>query len=118
VKVTVELPDELVQALAKALAQHLARSELQAAEVVTSRDCGRYGLSRARFRALCTTGQIPASRVGNRYTATAADVEHWMESQRVEARPLPARSPVRDVDDPVERALARGRLSVVRGRSI
>jgi hypothetical protein len=62
-KVTLDLPDELVEALADALAQRMARRESEAAEMVTTRDCGRYGLSRGRFRALCASGELPASRV-------------------------------------------------------
>jgi hypothetical protein len=115
-RVTLELPDELVDALAAALAQRMARRGAEAAEIVTTRDCGRYGLSRARFRELCASGELPASRVGNRYTARAGDVEEWIGRHRVEPRPEPATASAFDVDDPVERALSRGRLRVVRDR--
>lgn len=114
-KLTVELPDELVTALAAALAPHLARSGPGAAEVVTSRSCARYGLGRSKFRQLCASGEIRASKVGNRFTATACDVEAWLARQRVEPRPEPVPDPVCDEADPVLAALSRGRLRVVRG---
>ena len=115
-----ELRRLIKEAVADALPDSVARDEWV--------DAHSSGLGRRTFLRLAREGAFPVSRVGKRYIARRADVASYLEQQRVEARrgartgaPKRARSLIdsdtskRDADDPVARALAQGRLRVLKG---
>lgn len=95
-------------------------------------DARSSGLGRRTFLRLARDGSIPVSKIGKRYVARRADVVTYVEQQRLRersaARPSGsspsrksrARTPTEretlpaDVDDPVARALAQGRLRILK----
>lgn len=95
-------------------------------------DAHSSGLGRRTFLRLAREGAFPVSKVGKRHVARRADVAAYVERQRVQeqggrrntsrrptaqrARTLTDNEPSSpEVDDPVARALAQGRLRVLKG---
>jgi hypothetical protein len=121
-----ELRRLISEAVAAALPAAVARDEWV--------DAHSSGLGRRTFLRLARDGAFPISKVGKRYVARRADVASYLEQRRVQERPrdrsvaprpshreLPARRPIDsdscsiEGDDPVARALAQGRLRVLKG---
>jgi len=80
-------------------------------------------LGRRAFLKLAREGAFPASLVGNKYMARRSDVDAYLERQRIHresprreaARAVPLHPAVDvTVSDPVARALASGRLRIVK----
>jgi excisionase family DNA binding protein len=66
-------------------------------------------ISRTLFRRLCASGELPALKIGRSYKVRRRDLEAWIQNHR------PAPRAASQDDDPVEKALAEGRLRVVPG---
>jgi excisionase family DNA binding protein len=82
-------------------------------------DARTSGLGRRTFRRLVREGAFPASKRGKAYVARRADVDAYLERQRIaptrapsatEPSPPPNGAPL----DPIAAALAEGRLRIVR----
>ena len=121
-----ELRRLIREAVAAALPAAVARDEWV--------DAHSSGLGRRTFLRLAREGAFPVSKVGKRYVARRADVASYLEQQRVQERPRevpvaprPCHGQLRtrraidtdtssiESDDPVARALAQGRLRVLKG---
>lgn len=83
-------------------------------------------LGRNAFLKLAREGAFPIVKLGNKYVARRGDIDAYLDRQRVERRPPqpsvggshrnPDAAPVavEADDDPIERALAAGRLRIVK----
>jgi hypothetical protein len=69
-------------------------------------------LGKRAFHRLARANAFPVSKIGRKLVARRSDVEAYLEAQRVRFE-LPVSAPSEDAD-PVARALARGRLRVVK----
>lgn len=76
-------------------------------------DARSSGLGRRLFLRLAREGAFPVSKRGKAYVARRSDVDAYLERQRVQ-RTQPAVSRRVGPDDPIARALAAGRLRVVK----
>jgi len=82
-------------------------------------DARTSGLGPAAFRRLAREGAFPASKRGRAYVARRADVDAYLERQRVAPPrepppPAPPRPPAGALFDPIAAALAEGRLRLVK----
>jgi hypothetical protein len=121
-----ELRRLIREAVAAALPTVVARDEWV--------DAHSSGLGRRTFLRLARERAFPVSKVGKRYVARRTDVASYLEQQRVQERsrdrPVAPRASHRELrahrpidtdassiegDDPVARALAQGRLRVLKG---
>ena len=82
-------------------------------------DARTSGLGPRTFRRLAREGAFPASKRGKAYVARRADVDAYLERQRI--APLPAPPPSEPTPpllatpfDPIAAALAEGRLRLVK----
>jgi hypothetical protein len=115
-------PAELRRLIGEAVESAVARASL-ADEWVDARTSP---LPRRAFLKLAREGAFPASLVGNKFMARRRDVEAYLEQQRIrpeasrQARGAVPTCPIRPApavasnDDPVARALAAGRLRIVK----
>jgi hypothetical protein len=78
-------------------------------------------LPRRAFLKLASEGAFPVSHVGNKYLARRSHVDAYIESRRIrpessgcETAPPAVSAGVAPNDDPVARALAAGRLRIVK----
>ncbi|HVW29486.1 MAG TPA: helix-turn-helix domain-containing protein [Polyangiaceae bacterium] len=96
-------------------------------------DARTSGLGRRTFLRLAREGAFPVSKVGKRYVTRRRDLAAYLETQRVgdaarlkrsrgrhaldtrRAAPRKPPAPTCETDDPVARALAQGRLRVLKG---
>lgn len=112
VRVIVVERDELLRLIAEAVR---SASELQStrAEWVDARSSG---LGRRLFLRLARQGAFPVSKRGKAYVARRADVDAYLEQQRVRpsSLPPPPEPQPPPSEDPIARALAAGRLRVVK----
>jgi hypothetical protein len=122
VRVIVVERDELVRLLAdavrSAIASHASRDEWV--------DARTSGLGRRLFLRLAHQGAFPVSKRGKTYVARRSDVDVYLERQRVQPEATPCEpavvpstpsqpsAPSVTNDDPIERALASGRLRVLK----
>ena len=102
----------------------LQRMIMDAVRVATSERAGvdewvdarTSGLGRRAFLRLAREGAFPTSRRGKSFVARRADVDAYIEKQRVEPSALP--SPPQPLNgptvDPIAAALAEGRLRLVK----
>lgn len=120
IKVVVVDAGELRRIVTEAM-HEAAAGRLRADDWVDGRSSG---MARRTFLRLAREGAFPASKRGRTYVARRADVDAYLERQRIQpAIPEPRETPPpaceaiarTDVnDDPVARALAAGRLRVMR----
>jgi len=74
-------------------------------------DARTSGLGRRTFHRLANEGAFPVSKMGKKHVARRRDVNAYLERQRVQK----AKADAAPLDpDPVARALAAGRLRVVK----
>jgi hypothetical protein len=98
-------------------------------------DARTSGLGRRTFLRLAREGAFPVSKVGKRYVTRRRDLAAYLETQRIRehaaarvkrsrgrhpsdshtAAPRTSLAPTHETDDPVARALAQGRLRVLKG---
>lgn len=115
VRVVVIESDELVRLIAAAIRSAIA-SQASGDEWVDARTSG---LGRRLFLRLAREGAFPVSKRGRAYVARRADVDAYIERQRVQPQPKPPEPPPPEPPspgghDPIAAALAAGRLRVVR----
>jgi len=122
IKVVVVDVRELQRIVAEAV-HEAAAGRLRADDWV---DACSSGLGRRNFLRLAREGAFPASKRGKKYVARRADVDAYVERQRIQTQPprrasSRALTPATDAsaqidgnDDPVARALASGRLRVLK----
>jgi hypothetical protein len=115
-------PAELQRLIGEAVESAVARAS-HADDWVDARTSP---LGRAAFRKLARDGAFPASLVGNKYMARRSDVDAYLERQRIRAEspgrhslnaapsPEVATASHDPTNDPIARALAAGRLRLVR----
>jgi len=84
-----------------------ALKEAQAGDLVTA---AASGLPERTFRRLVRTGQLEGRKVGREYLVRRESLDRYLAERA--APPLP--SAPTTPDDPIERALAAGRLRVIR----
>jgi hypothetical protein len=84
-------------------------------------DARTSGLGPRTFRRLAREGAFPASKRGKAYVARRADVDAYLDRQRIAPKrapsppePSPAPPPDGAPFDPIAAALAEGRLRIVR----
>jgi len=79
-------------------------------------DARSSGLGRRLFLRLAREGAFPASKRGKAYIARRADVDAYLERQRLEPAPVPSPPPPTygPAHDPIAAALAQGRLRIVK----
>lgn len=80
-------------------------------------DARTSGLGRRTFLRLVRAGAFPASKRGKAYIARRADVDRYLERQRVQPDPPPepeSPPPPPGAHDPIAAALAAGRLRVIK----
>ena len=82
-------------------------------------DARTSGLGRRTFLRLAREGAFPASKRGKTYVARRADVDAYVERQRIALSPSPSspeppRPPAGALFDPIAAALAEGRLRLVK----
>lgn len=76
----------------------------------------RLGVPRRTLRGAIRAGKLTATRIGRSYRVRRSDLDAWLASHRVEPKPPePKPRSLQPEADPVARALADGRLRVVRG---
>jgi len=115
-KITIDLPDDLVAALADALAARLgAHSASPDGERLIGPDDA--GISRRTWRRIVRSGELPGVKIGRELRARRADVSAWLASRVVAAGRSAAsdRSDVGDDGDEMDELLAAGRLRVLPG---
>ena len=101
--------DELEALLVKVVAGAL-QARPAADEYISKHQAHELGLSASGFVALCRAGRFPVESRGRKYVAKRSDVLAYMAaSQRPKAAPVES-TPA----DPIEAALATGRLSLVK----
>jgi excisionase family DNA binding protein len=115
VRVVVVALDELQRMIADAV----RAATLQPASADDWVDARTSGLGRRTFLRLVREGTLPASRRGKTFIARRADVDAYLERQRVGPPPVPSPpEPPRPPDgapfDPIAAALAEGRLRIVK----
>ena len=82
-------------------------------------DARTSGLGRRTFLRLVREGTLPASKRGKAFIARRADVDAYLERQRIAPPPAPSppeppRPPNGAPFDPIAAALAEGRLRIVK----
>ena len=111
VRVVVVEVDELRRLIVEAV--RFAGSERPAADEWV--DARTSGLGRRRFLRLAREGAFPVSKRGRAYVARRADVDAYLERQRLElSAPPPSSPPPPGSPDPIAAALAAGRLRIVK----
>jgi excisionase family DNA binding protein len=109
-------------------AEELQRLIAEAVRAATSRpasadewvDARTSGLGRRTFLRLVREGEFPASKRGKAYVVRRADVDAYLERQRIAPPPTPSpppeppRAPDGAPFDPIAAALAEGRLRIVK----
>jgi hypothetical protein len=96
----------LIEAVAERVAERLGK---QAPDDWV--DAHTSGIGVRTFRKAAKAGAFQVSHIGRKWVARRSDVDRWVASQRVD----PTRRPARDEADPLEKALAAGRLRAVAG---
>ena len=113
-KLTIDLDDQALEAIANAVATRL-RATRSADEWVGARDLG---VSRRTWRAAVKRGELRAKLVGREYLARRGDAEAWLRS-RPDVRTAGAQqadtSPTTDVDAAIAQLLEGGRLRALPG---
>lgn len=114
VRVVVVERDEL-ERLIDAAVRSAMSSKASGDEWVDARSSG---LGWRLFLRLARQGAFPVSKRGKAYVARRADIDAYIESQRVKPQPPspqpPAPAPPPGSHDPIAEALAAGRLRVVK----
>ncbi len=110
--VVVMTPDQLRALVKEAVAEALD-VKFANTDTLPLRACG---VSVRSLRAAIADGDLPACKVGREYRVRRADLDHWLEARKVEARPAaePKGSPA---DRAVARAMGAGSLRLVGGAS-
>jgi hypothetical protein len=112
VRVVIIERDELLRLIADAIRSAGAASPTGDEWV----DARSSGLGRRLFLRLAREGAFPVSKRGKAYVARRADVDAYLERQRVRPAPPPSSAEPQPLatDDPIARALAAGRLRIVK----
>jgi hypothetical protein len=78
--------------------------------------CRDVGVPRKTWIAACRTGALPAKKIGRELRARRSDVDAWIASlPNAKSETKPAAPEHDERTDPLDRALARGKLRAVRG---
>jgi hypothetical protein len=103
-----ELLSPIVDAIAARVAEVISKPDATDPWV----DARSSSLGVRTFRRAAKSGAFPVSHVGRKWVARRSDVDRWIEQNRVDV----SRRAARDQEDPLEKALASGRLRAVGGR--
>jgi DUF917 family protein len=113
VRVTIDLPDEIVQAIAVAVVERMARQSSPDGSVLLG--WRQAGVSCRTWRKAVATGQLKALRIGRELKAQRQDVAAWLATLAQPVRLTPvAKSVGGDVDAEIDHPLANGRLRRVK----
>lgn len=112
-KVCLELPDELVERLADAVAARIgAKVSTSAPMLVGPRDLG---VSSRTWRAAIKSGDLKAIKIGRELLASRENAQAWLAGLAVQQNPAPTPDVIPTEGDELDALLTAGTLRSIRG---